>query len=165
MANELAEGVEVDVPGPALKGPADCENCMATSVERLTGIFEASAHRWEVIVYPALIAFVILAGYGFYLIYSLTRDVQTVAANMNAISNNMKVVTVHMQAVSDNMHEIRGTIDRQANSMDDVVTHMSQMNHTMRLMTGSVDLMRRDIGSMNYNVSKPMNFMNNFVPW
>jgi len=138
---------------------------MASSVERLTGIFEASAHRWEVIVYPALIAFVILAGYGFYLIYSLTRDVQTVAAHMSSISNNMKVVTVHMQNVSDNMFEIRGSVGELAASMKTTENNMTEMNHTMKVMTGSMDMMRRDIGSMNYNVSRPMSFMNSFVPW
>ena len=41
---------------------------------RLSEVFESSARRWELIVYPSLFAFIILAAYGFYLIYNLARD-------------------------------------------------------------------------------------------
>ena len=35
------------------------------SFERLSETFETSARRWELIVYPSLFGFILLAGYGF----------------------------------------------------------------------------------------------------
>lgn len=40
----------------------------AFAVDRLSQAFETSAKRWELIVYPSLFAFIILAAYGFYLV-------------------------------------------------------------------------------------------------
>jgi len=36
-------------------------------LERLANTFDSSARRWEMVVYPSLFAFVLLAGYGFFL--------------------------------------------------------------------------------------------------
>ncbi|VAW55258.1 hypothetical protein MNBD_GAMMA05-2376, partial [hydrothermal vent metagenome] len=36
-------------------------------LERLANTFDSSAKRWEMVVYPSLFAFVLLAGYGFFL--------------------------------------------------------------------------------------------------
>ena len=40
----------------------------AYAMDRLSQAFENSARRWELIVYPTLFAFIILAAYGFYLV-------------------------------------------------------------------------------------------------
>jgi len=154
------------------RGMSECEQCMVTSFDRLTDTFEASAHRWEVIVYPALIAFVILAGYGFYLIYSLTRDVSIVSANMQQIAANMAQITGQMESVANNMAVMRkdvggmrAEVHNQSIAMGKVVSSMQDVNKSLTIMNASVDDMRRAMGAMNYNVSRPMSFMNSFVPW
>jgi len=48
------------------------------SMDKFARVFAASAKRWEVVVYPSLLAFIVLAAYGFYLIYSMTSDVHRV---------------------------------------------------------------------------------------
>ena len=58
-------------------------------MDRLSLAFETSARRWELIVYPTLFAFIILAAYGFYLIFSLARDVHYLAMT---VDSNMTVV-------------------------------------------------------------------------
>ena len=37
-------------------------------LERFARSFEISARRWELVVYPSLFAFIVLAAYGFFLI-------------------------------------------------------------------------------------------------
>ncbi|MGB5456237.1 MAG: hypothetical protein WBO18_09740, partial [Gammaproteobacteria bacterium] len=44
------------------------------ALSRLADTFDKSARRWEMVVYPSMFAFILLAGYGFYLIYHLTHD-------------------------------------------------------------------------------------------
>jgi methyl-accepting chemotaxis protein len=127
------------------------EDCMGRSMETLSQAFTASARRWEMIVYPSLFAFILLAGYGFYLIYSLTQDAHQMAKNMQDISDNMVVISERMIAVSQNT-------DKQAAAMQQMVVNMHGMN-------ASMNQMRQDMSVMNYNVSRPMSKINSFMPW
>ena len=55
------------------------QQCMAMTskaMERFALSFERSARRWEMIVYPAMIVMMLLAGYGFYQVYTVARDVR-----------------------------------------------------------------------------------------
>jgi hypothetical protein len=52
-------------------------------MEQFVNSFQQSTRRWEIIVYPAMFAFVVLAGYGFFLIYSLTGDMSSMARSMD----------------------------------------------------------------------------------
>lgn len=47
------------------------------NLERFLCVIERSARQWQIIVYPSMVAFIVLAAFGFYLIYSLTGDVRT----------------------------------------------------------------------------------------
>ena len=103
------------------------EECMGRSMETLSNAFTASARRWEMIVYPSLFAFILLAGYGFYLIYSLTQDAHLIAKNMEQISTNMQVVSLRMEEVSHNTNQ-------QTLAMNDIVSNMHNMNVSMNQM-------------------------------
>ncbi len=141
------------------------QECMGRSLEQLSDAFRASARRWELIVYPALIAFVILAGYGFYLVYSLTKDVHLVAAHMEAITKNMDAVAQQMEAVSANMNVVAGDIHAESKTMEQMTAHLEGMNDQMRQMNFTVDQMRYHFAVMNRTVGRPMSFMNSFMPW
>ena len=130
------------------------EDSMGRSLEQLSKAFMASARRWEMIVYPALFAFILLAAYGFFLIYSLTTDISRVADDMNKISITMEKITINMDAVTKNMVLMTQTIDSQSGSMKEMTYHMRGMNMSMNQM-------RHDMS----NVSRPMSFMNSFLPW
>lgn len=127
------------------------EDCLGRSLETLSNAFTASAKRWETIVYPSLFAFILLAGYGFYLIYNLTRDVSTVAQHMELIAKDMHKVSANMVLMTQ-------TVDSQSAAMHEMTTHM-------RHMSISMNQMRYDLAVMNNSVSRPMSFMNSFMPW
>ncbi len=152
---------------------------MEYSLDRLSEAFETSARRWELIVYPSLFAFIILAGYGFFLIYSLTRDVHYLAIS---VDSNMTVLASNMQNVSDNMTHMTADIKTMSSSLIDInrkvgtlepmLTNINSMDQSMGSMdraiqsiTVSTHNMRGDMAIMNRNVSRPMSFMNTFLPW
>ena len=139
-------------------GGSSMEDCLGRSLETLSNAFTASAKRWETIVYPSLFAFILLAAYGFYLIYNLTSDVSKVARNMETIASNMQEVATNMNAVSQNMVVMTQTVDSQSASMVEMTLHM-------RHMSASMGQMRYDLSIMNNSVSRPMQFMNTFMPW
>lgn len=141
-----------------LKPEENMDDCMGRSLDKLSTAFMASARRWEMIVYPALFAFILLAGYGFFLIYSLTEDVSFVVKDMHKITMSMEKVAVNMDAITKNMVVMTQTIDSQSTSMKDMVYHMRGMNMSMNQM-------RYDMSILNNSVSRPMSFMNDFMPW
>lgn len=148
---------------------------MSACMDQFAKTFEASARRWELIVYPSLIAFIILAAYGFFLIYNLTNDVGRITQQMDLIATSMVKVSENMNSVSHNVEEMSGTMQgmainlgKQEASLNKMVNQMNKMNQSMTDMSVTMYYMRQDVSSMGYNVnsaSRPMRLMNNFFPW
>ena len=57
---------------------------------------EKETLKWQVVVFPAMGAFFLLAAYGFYLIYHLVRDVNRIA---DAVEINMESMACQMEQV------------------------------------------------------------------
>ena len=76
-------------------------------LERLANSFDTSARRWEMVVYPTLFAFILLAGYGFYLIFRLTHDIAVLSESVT----HMAVI------VSDSMPKMTRDIRGMTNSV------------------------------------------------
>lgn len=58
---------------PDYQGALDVNQSMTSCLDKFSRTFEASARRWELVVYPSLLAFIILAAYGFFLIIRSQR--------------------------------------------------------------------------------------------
>jgi len=134
------------------------EHVLCNHMGELSKTFTASARRWEMVVYPSMFAFILLATYGFFLIYSLTKDVGSVASDMKLIGNNMQQVVVNMDSISKNMVVMTQTLDSQSQTM-------REMNVHVRNMGLSVNQMTHEVAVMNNSISRPMQFMNSFTPW
>lgn len=130
------------------------EHCMT----RLADSFEASARRWELIVYPSLIAFVLLASYGFWLIYNLTHDIADVAKSVREMTAS---VTHDLNDISGKMSDI-----------SESASHMRPMQQDIRSMARSVGEMNEQVSHMQYsmwqlnrNVSAPFNMVDKMIPF
>ena len=77
------------------------------SMDRLSLAFETSARRWELIVYPSLFAFIILAAYGFYLVFSLAKDVHYLAISMDSMNQSMRSITLTTHNMRGDMAGMR----------------------------------------------------------
>jgi hypothetical protein len=182
------------MPDSDLDKQNDNENIAlsSTTLDRFVQSFELSAKRWELIVYPSLFAFVILASYGFFLIYHLTSDVATLARNvsaltdsvnimtkhMNVVANNMNMMSVNMNYMSKDMNSISVKIDTMSNDMSGISTKMNSllvmeksmvsMDKNIFKLTGHTDQLRYSVQNMDNGVQKatgPMRIMNGFMPW
>ncbi|MEE9491816.1 MAG: hypothetical protein V3W04_00360 [Gammaproteobacteria bacterium] len=155
---------------------------LGSCLEQFARTFEASAKRWELIVYPSMVAFIILAGYGFYLIYKLTNDVdaitqrvETMAINMINVDEYMSQIVVNMESMTESMKMMTTHIGNQREEMANFTHHLKTMNGSISTMNGSVGSMSNTIHQMRYdtssmgrnlqNVTGPMRFMNSFMPW
>ena len=136
-------------------------------MERLATTFENSARRWELVVYPAMFAFIVLASYGFFLIYSLTNDVASLARNVTVLTSSIDRMTTNMDAIVVNMNSISSNMTEMDNKMSELApirAQMEQMNHATRAMAASADGMHYQMGSMNHSM-RPMGTMSSFLPW
>ena len=155
------------------------ENLQQDGYDRLSEVFESSARRWELIIYPSLFAFIVLALYGFYLIYNLQRDVHylaisvdtnmtTLAGNMQSVSQNMGQLTTNVRAMTVSLDSIDrkvGTLEpmlANINSMDNSMRHMTQTTHSLNTAAHG---MNTHMYRMNRDIGRPMRIMNTFMPW
>lgn len=141
------------------------------SMDRLSEAFETSARRWELIVYPSLFAFILLAAYGFFLVYSLAKDVHYLAVS---VDSNLNRLTSNMQSVSDNMAQMTANIRTMSGHLSEINDKVStlgpmletigSMERSIQHMTQSTYIMQRDFSHFNHNIARPMNFMNGMMP-
>ena len=180
---------------PASKDSAETAESVAlvnleNALTHFAKTFEASAKRWERVVYPAIMVLGILGISGFWLIYSLTSDVHELASNvdpkmernlaqistdLSTLSNNIAVMTGEVSAMRTHIAQLDSTIVviqedmRQISTKLDTLPHIliniADMNQAMKAMTANTAFMSRDMGMMNQNVGRPLNFMNSFSPW
>ena len=199
----------------------ECGDCSGMVLAEFAKSFDKSARRWELIVYPSLFAFIILAMYGFFLIYSLTQDIRTMAASIDPkmgvnmgslsnsigmLSNNIELMSTHLEYISDNMETMSVDMQNMSNnvehmtdtisgmsaniaSMDRSTSEMSQnmlsMNKTMAAisiklntltpitkdmsaMTQAIHVIATSVNIMSHDMNgatRPMSFMNRFMPW
>jgi methyl-accepting chemotaxis protein len=172
---------EIPTGDPLSKGASDLDTMdsdatdsrlNAFAIDRLSQAFETSAKRWELIVYPSLFAFIILAAYGFYLIFSLAKDVHylsiSVDTNMTVMASNMQSVSDNMAQMSRNVRAMAVSVDsmaRDVNTLEPMLTSIQNMDRSMQNMTLATTSMRDDMAVMNQSISRPAQFMNRFMPW
>ncbi len=171
MTEEKTPSRTPEGPNSAADKAADAK-ANAYSMDRLSLAFETSARRWELIVYPSLFAFIILAAYGFYLVFSLAKDVHYLAIS---VDSNMTVIASNMQAVSDNVGQMSANVRtmsvsvesmaRDVSTLEPMLANLDAMNQSMRNITLTTYNMRGDMAGLNQNLGRPMSFMNSFMPW
>lgn len=130
----------------------------------------------QIVVYPSLVAFVVLAAYGFYLVQSLTTDVnrltETIASmnvsvdsNLNSISGNMNNMNTQMDKMAASTESMSENISQMTGNTASMTADLQQMNVSTQNMAASTYNMQRDMWSMNKNVSRPFKAMSKFIPF
>ena len=165
----------------------------ASNIERMLRQMERGSTRWEKMVFPAMIAFILLASYGFFLVYSVTRDMNMIAQFMDKemrqdmieISKNMDAMTVQVAEMSKSVlaisHQIEPIADLrpmliEIQKLDDSLGHINNtmlsmdqsvgnMNESMTSLDNSMYYMGEDVDDMNDSFSSPTRMARRFMPW
>lgn len=128
-----------------------------SQMETFVKSFQQSARRWEVVVYPAMFAFIVLASYGFFLIYSLTGDMAKIARSMDAdmgkhmdsVASNMVILSEQILKMSNTLNDISAKLD----VMSPMLVHMRNMDTAMSNMNQSIEPMNPSIANMNLSIA------------
>ncbi|WP_006786247.1 hypothetical protein [Thiorhodospira sibirica] len=137
---------------------------------------EQRSKRLALLVYPSLVAFFILSAYGFFLIASLTRDVNRLAVEVTAmtvaierdiplIANNMVQMSELMMHMNRSMHAMNQSMEAMKNDTGSMAQSTHSMQSDTRQMSRVTAAIHQDLWSLNQNVSKPFNMMNTMMPW
>jgi len=137
---------------------------------------DSTTKRMKMLVYPAMVAFFILAAFGFYLIFSLTSDVRRMAntfvhmsgsieTNMDTISGTMGHMSEKMDILADSTSTMSTNVGSMTDNTVEMVNSIGGLRTATYDMAASTNNMQRDMWSLNKNISTPLSFMNNFLPW
>lgn len=116
-------------------------------------------NRWRYAVFPAMVAFVILAVFGFYLIYGMLQRMEALSEDVHRMTNIMEK---NIPQMSNNMLEMNETISHNLPAMKDGVSEMSISTHNIAATTGN---MSNSVWEMNRSVSRPLSMMNKIMPF
>ena len=162
-------------------------------IERMLRQMERSSRRWEKMVFPTLIAFLLLAGYGFFLVYSVTRDMSIIAEtieldfrkDVTVIRNDIHVMVNQVEMMQETMaqmsvkmdpfqdfgsmlaemKELDDSVGRISSSVDNMDQSVVGMNNSMNSLDDSMYYMGRDVGDMNDSFSSPTKMFKRMMPW
>lgn len=119
-------------------------------------------------VWVGMAAFLILAAYGFYLVFTLTQNVAHLDKSVGEIAQNMTEMT---RAVTHNLDGMNTSFDTVARNMDamqgntaQLAQNLTEVTRTMQMMNQSMLSLRQDVGQMNQSVGRPLSFFSQFLP-
>jgi len=143
------------------------------ALSRLADTFDKSARRWEMVVYPTMFAFILLAGYGFYLIYHLTHDIAVLSHSVTRMATIVSDATPRvigdMRDMAHDMRDMSGeirTMSYQMETLKPMSNNIANMTYTMSNLNRSVYGMQRDMGGLNRTISGgPFGFMRDALPF
>ncbi|ARE40854.1 hypothetical protein RGUI_2713 [Rhodovulum sp. P5] len=133
---------------------------LARSLEYLQHLehFEAALKAVRLVVFAGMTSFVILAIYGFVLIYRLTTDVHVLVGQTAIMTQQMQAMTRSMA----NLHQTTASMSTDVSSMSE---DMSVMTGQVGRMADSVTLMQHSATNMDRQMSPIMGTMNRFMPF
>jgi len=102
--------------------------------------------KWQVVVFPSLGAFFLLAAYGFYLIFHLVGDVNRIA---DAVEINMDSMAGQMQRVSANLDELTGSVKNISVNLDDLTGTIKSMGDTLLMISANIDTLPPMLTNLN----------------
>ncbi|OQW93965.1 MAG: hypothetical protein BWK79_08350 [Beggiatoa sp. IS2] len=134
-------------------------------MESFVRSFQQSAKRWEFVVYPAMGAFIILAIYGFFLIYSLTRDMTRMAYSMDpSMGEHMESMTTSVLKLSEQMQIMSGHVYAMTNTIEDIsekldtltpmLAHMGKMDQSIAHMDQAIAPMSLSIADLSQSIGQ-----------
>lgn len=114
--------------------------------------------RWEKVLYPMMVAFIILAIYGFYLIYNITQDMRNMSNNMETITKEMHEMTKDFGQITENMLVMTKAVVTMTNTMnrklESIDGRMVSMDVHLAHLNASIDGMENSFKNTNTYMSE-----------
>ncbi len=134
--------------------------------EELEKAVDGFENRWKYAVFPAMIAFIILSIFGFYLIYGMLQRMEDLSRDVNRMADTIAKSLPPMQdnitQMSGDMHQLNGVI---GNSFPKLEQRVESMSYSTEHMAQTTNAMGNSVWEMNRNISRPLSVMNKMIPF
>ena len=119
----------------------------------------------RIVVYAGMSAFVLLAAYGFFLIFLLTSDARTMAEQTLRMANQMDLISRNMGAMNTTISDMRSNIGDMRASLMQMDRHMESIDASTMNMASTVALIQHSARNLDSSFGPAMGVMNNFMPF
>lgn len=168
MTKKAAEGHQADQPNfDYSSGAAELRGEVYRPPEYLEYLEKATVAMRTVrlVAYAGMVAFVILAVYGFFLIYRLTTDVHVMLGESQKMTQQMQAMTRSMVNMNQNISVMSENIDGMSADMGQMNVTMTEMNTSVVRMQTAVTLMQHSATNMDRTISPMMGSLNSMMPF
>lgn len=142
------------------------ENEMDKEDIQTTKAIKSFEDRWKYAVFPAMIAFVLLASFGFYLIYGMLQRMESLAQDVNRM---VAVLEKSLPSMTNDVKQMNQTISNSLPALEhkisDMSSEMKHMSHSTASLSATTQNMGHNLWEVNKNISTPLSIMNAAVPW
>ena len=125
----------------------------------------AAVKTLRLIVYAGMAGFLLLAAYGFFLIYELTVDTHRMVEQTVRMTEQMQSMTRIMSNMYGTIGDMRDDIHGMRVAMGDMDQTMVALDANMNHMANTVALIQHSTRNIDASVAPAAGMMNSFMPW
>jgi uncharacterized protein YoxC len=127
--------------------------------------FEAALKAVRLIVYAGMTSFIVLAIYGFLLIYRLTSDVHVLVGQTEIMTQQMQAMTRNMANLHQTTAAVSADMSTITRDMNVMTGRIVGMDANVGRMADAVTLMQHSATNLDRGMSPMLGTMNRFVPF
>ncbi len=163
----MAATETVEKPGLENDYPAQIYSSGYRPPEYVAYLERASAaiRSLRLIVVGLLAVSVVLAVYGFFLIYQLTRDSHQMVQQTVRMADEMVTISRSMASMQTSVGDMRGTIADLRDSIVAMNRNVASIDNSVAHMASTVGLIQHSTSNLDRSFGPAMGMMNNFMPF
>jgi TolA-binding protein len=119
----------------------------------------------RIIALFTMLGFILLAAYGFFLIYSLTSDVHRMVDQSVRMTEQMQSMSRIMSNMHESMSDMRVSVQEMRGTIGEMNQTIGAMSNTLAHMSNTVTLMQHSARSLDQSIGPVMGTMNNWMPF
>lgn len=122
-------------------------------------------HLLKLIVFGVLAVTLVIAAYGFFLIYQLTRDSHHMVVQVGRMAEEMVAMRQSMTSIGANVAAMTGSIAEVRDQMGSMNRSVGAMNASVAHLASSVGAIQHSTANLDRSFGPAMGMLNNFVPF
>lgn len=125
----------------------------------------AAMKSLKMIVFGVLAGGLLIAVYGFFLIYQLTRDSHRMVEQTVRMADEMVAIRTAIGTMDGNVATLRRSIEAMGADISAMNRSVQAMNGSVGHLAGSVGLIQHSTANLDRSFGPAMGMLNNFVPF
>ena len=119
----------------------------------------------RIIVFAGMSGFLLLAMYGFFLIFQLTGDVRRAVDQTGLMTQQMQAMTMIMANMHGSVADLGSDMSKMNASMARMETNIDAMSKAVGRMGDTVALMQHSASNIDQSIGPMMGAVNRFMPF